>query len=301
MNRIAFYLTAPLLYVLSLFPFWILHLISNLVGFLLHTVIGYRKKMILNYLERIFPDKSKQERRQITKDFYYHLSDVIVETLKSITLSPTAVQKRFKVVNVEALTQFEKQNRSVFIVCGHYSNWEWMASLGLQFETLHPYLIYSPLKNPYFNNFIKRIRKKYRVLLLPRQQTIKTLQTQEKKGIPGVYGFAMDQSPRIKSKSYWRSFLGIRVPVFTGAERMAREHNIPLVFASINRLKRGYYEVSFEVLEEYPSSTRENQITDCFYDKLEAQIYKDPAQYLWSHKRFKHEGKETTSNSISLP
>ena len=296
MNRIAFYFSAPLLYVLSLLPFWILHLISNLLAFLLYTVIGYRKKMILHYLERIFPEKSKEERARITKDFYSHLSDVIVETLKSITLTAAAIQKRFKVVNVEALTQFEKQNKSVFIVCGHYSNWEWMASLGLQFETLHPYLIYSPLKNPYFNSFVKRIRKKYRVLLLPRQHTLRTIMEQEKQGIPGVYGFAMDQSPRVRANSYWRSFLGIRVPVFTGAERLAREHDIPLVYASINRIKRGYYEVVFEVLEEHPTTTEENQITDRFYDKLEAQIHKDPAQYLWSHRRFKHEGKETTSN-----
>ena len=92
----------------------------------------------------------------------------------------------------------------------------------------------------------------------------------------------MDQTPKLKSKSYWREFLGIRVPVFTGAERLAKKYNIPLVYASINRLKRGFYEVKFEVLEENSKSTLDNDITDRFYTKLEAQIYKDPSQYLWS-------------------
>ena len=103
--------------------------------------------MINNYLERIFPEKNSKERAQIIVKFYTNLSDIIVETLKSITLSPSNIQKRFKVVNVEALTQYEKKNRSVFILCGHFSNWEWMASLGLQFDKLQLYLIYSPLKN----------------------------------------------------------------------------------------------------------------------------------------------------------
>ena len=295
MNRIAFIVLAPLLYGLSLLPFWILHLISNALAFFLHRGIGYRKKMIQTYLDRIFPKRTPHERAQIRAEFYLNLSDVILETIKTITLSPKAIQKRFKVVNIEALTQYEKQDRSVFIVCGHYSNWEWMASLGLQFYKQYPYLIYSPLQNSYFNNFIKRIRKKYQVLLLPRKETVVTMTRQEQKSIPRAYGFAMDQSPRVKPKTYWRSFLGIRVPVFTGAERLAKEFDIPLVYASINRIKRGYYEVHFEVLEEDPKNTPENDITNRFYDKLEAQIHKDPTQYLWSHRRFKHEGKELRS------
>lgn len=291
-QRITYWVLAPILYSLSLLPFYILHRIAEGLAFFLNRIIGYRKNMIDRYLERIFPDQSPSERKLIRNAFYLNLCDVIVETIKSITLSPAAIRKRFQVVNIEALTQFDKKNQSAFIVCGHYSNWEWMASLGLQFNQAYPYLIYTPLQNPYFDKFIQRIRKKYRVLLLSRKETITTLHREEKKGIARVYGFAMDQSPNPKPKSYWRSFLGIRVPVFTGAERLAKEYNIPLVYASINRIKRGYYTVEFEVLEENPATTQDYELTDRFYQKLETQIYADPAQYLWSHKRFKHEGKE---------
>ena len=292
LQRITYWLIAPVLYSLSLLPFAVLHLISDLFSFLLNHVLGYRKQMIDKYLKQIFTDLPMDERIAIRNKFYRNLGDVIVETIKSITLSPNAIQKRYKMVNVEVLTQYEKKGQTAFIVCGHYSNWEWMASLGLQFESAVPYLIYSPLRNPYFDRFIQRIRRKYNVFLLARQKTIVTLHEEEKKGKAGVYGFAMDQSPRLKTKSYWRPFLGIRVPVFTGAERLAKEYNIPLVFSSINRIKRGYYEVVFEVLEENPADKPDYLITDRFYEKLEAQIYRDPSQYLWSHRRFKHAGKE---------
>lgn len=269
-----------------------LHRIADVLSFLLNRVLRYRRKMIDRYLERIFTNKTPEERKAIRNQFYQNLGDIIVETLKSISLSPASIQERFKVVNISALTQYEKKGQTAFIVCGHYSNWEWMASLGLQFEQAEPYLIYAPLRNPYFDKFIQRIRRKYRVLLLSRHKTVETLHREEQNGIVGVYGFAMDQSPRIKSKSYWRRFLGIRVPVFTGAERLAKQYNIPLVYASIKRLKRGYYEVYFEVLEENPARTEAHAITDRFYEKLEAQIRQDPSQYLWSHRRFKHEGRE---------
>ena len=269
-----------------------LHRIADVLSFLLNRVLRYRRKMIDRYLERIFTNKTPEERKAIRNQFYQNLGDIIVETLKSISLSPASIQERFKVVNISALTQYEKKGQTAFIVCGHYSNWEWMASLGLQFEQAEPYLIYAPLRNPYFDKFIQRIRRKYRVLLLSRHKTVETLHREEQNGIVGVYGFAMDQSPRIKSKSYWRRFLGIRVPVFTGAERLAKQYNIPLVYASIKRLKRGYYEVCFEVLEENPARTEAHAVTDRFYEKLEAQIRQDPSQYLWSHRRFKHEGRE---------
>ena len=172
-----------------------------------------------------------------------------METLKSITLSPSNIQKRFKVVNVEALTQYEKKI-ALYLFCAVISPIGMDGFFRLQFEKLYPYLIYSPLKNTHFNRFLSRIRKKYRIILLPRKETASTIHQNESIGQAGVYGFAMDQTPKLKSKSYWREFLGIRVPVFTGAERLAKKYNIPLVYASINRLKRGFYEVKFEVLEE---------------------------------------------------
>ena len=104
----------------------------------------------------------------------------------------------------------------------------------------------------------------------------------------GVFGFASDQSPRPKHLTYWRSFLGTKVPVFTGAERLAKELNIPIVFAKINRVKRGYYEVEFRVLSETPYKISDYGITDLFTEWLEVQIKDDPSQYFWTHKRFKH-------------
>ena len=103
-----------------------------------------------------------------------------------------------------------------------------------------------------------------------------------------IYGLAADQSPHPKSKTYWRSFMGIEVPVFNGAERIAKQFDLPVVFADINRVKRGYYEINISLITDKPKDTKKNEITDIFTKTLETQILQDPSQYFWTHNRFKH-------------
>ena len=67
----------------------------------------------------------------------------------------------------------------------------------------------------------------------------------------GVYGFASDQSPRPKAHILDK-FLGKKVPAYTGAERLSRDLNIPVVYSKINRVKRGYYNVEFKILSRIP-------------------------------------------------
>ena len=194
--------------------------------------------------------------------------------------------QHFQVKNISVLTQFEAQRRSCFIVCGHYASWEWMMSLGYHIQHIG-YGIYTPLSNPYFDRLMKRIRKKHNAFLISRYAIRETLQQHQQEKHMGVYGFASDQSPKPKEKSYWRSFLGVEVPVFTGAERLAREYDIPIVFGAVKKVKRGYYELELKVLTEHPKKEPLYHITDRFTALLEQQIHENPSHYFWTHDRFK--------------
>jgi len=134
---------------------------------------------------------------------------------------------------------------------------------------------------------LKKIRSRHNADMISMKTAVAIIKENEDNKILGVYGFASDQSPRPKPLTYWRDFLGVRVPVYTGAERLARELNIPVVFGKITRVKRGYYEVEFKPISDQPKATQENEITDIFTEYLEAQIKEDPSQYFWTHKRFK--------------
>ena len=59
-------------------------------------------------------------------------------------------------------------------------------------------------------------------------------------------------------------FLGKRVPAYSGAESLSRDLNIPVVFSKINRIKRGYYNVEFKVISNFPKNTKKNMITNTY-------------------------------------
>src|SRR6056300_1379866 len=121
--------------------------------------------------------------------------------------------------------------------------------------------------------------------MIPQKKATLIIKQMEEANERGVFGFASDQSPRPKPLTYWRPFLGIEVPVYTGAERLARELNIPVVYGKIKRVKRGFYELEFKLLTDQPQKMEENTITDRYTEWLEAQIKEDPTQYFWTHKR----------------
>ncbi len=287
MNAIVYYLFYPLLFLVSRLPFPLFYLLSDGVCFLLYRVFGYRKSVVRSNLKLALPHLNNQEYHALERKFYRHLCDLFLEIIKSMGMSKKEMLKRFKVKNIEVLTQFEKENRSAFLMCGHYASWEWMMSLGYHMNHLG-YGIYRPIKNPYFDRLIKKIRSRHDAYMIPQKTAAEIIREKELKNERGVYGFASDQSPRPTSKSYWRTFLGIDVPVFTGAERLARELNIPVVFGKIKRVKRGYYELEFKLISDQSKDTAVNQITDVYTEWLEEQIKEDPSQYFWTHKRFKH-------------
>jgi KDO2-lipid IV(A) lauroyltransferase len=72
---------------------------------------------------------------------------------------------------------------------------------------------------------------------------------------------------------------------------LAKQHNLALVFMRIRKLKRGYYETTFEKITTNPKDYKDYEISDKFMKLVENQIYDEPMLYLWSHRRWKHRDK----------
>jgi KDO2-lipid IV(A) lauroyltransferase len=290
-----FLLTYPILLAVSLLPYPLLYGLSNLLSFVLHRIVGFRIKVVQKNLKLSFPDLSDIERYAIERDFYKNICDVFLEMAKNLTISEKQIKKRFKFENMHLINAHEEKGESTILLLGHYSNWEGMLSIGYHLLA-KGYGIYTPLSNKYFDRLIARSRKKHKAHLVSRFNTIDFIRKNEKENNVGLYGFINDQSPRVKPKNYWRTFMGVNVPVFTGAERLAKELNFPVYFAEVNRTKRGFYTATMSLLAKDPSQFKEYEITDLFTAKLEAQIKRDPSQYLWSHNRFKHRHLSPTAN-----
>lgn len=286
MERLTFIITFPFLLLISWMPFGILYLLSDILYYLLYHVAGYRKNVVRKNIKLSGLVKTKKEALAIERKFYRYLCDLFLEIIKVKGMSKNAMMRRFKLTNPSMLKDFARMNKSVFVMAGHYGNFEWLLSLGHHTQhTAHG--IYAPLQNPYFDKYLKKVRSLHGSFLISRKKFREQFTNMQHRKELTVIGFAADQSPQDKKKNYFRNFFGHEVPVFTGAERLGKTFDVPILMAKVRRIKRGYYETTLNILAENPRTLPDYAITDFFYEQLETLIKEDPSLYFWSHNRFK--------------
>lgn len=290
MNSIVFYLTYPIIWLLSQLPMSILYLKSDFFFFLIYHVFGYRKNVIFGNIATAFPEKSEEERKIIGKKFYKHFTDMIVESIKSFSISEKEISKRYVYKNPELVNKYVKEGKSIALVSAHLANWEWSFSLPLAIDG-NIFGAYSKLRNETFEKKLKENRQKFGVVGAKTTDFIGVINSHFKNKTQGAYILLSDQSPQIKKTFYWTKFFDVKVPVHTGAEMIAKKFDLVVINYRAKKIKRGYYEVDFELITENPKNYKDYEITDKFLELTEKNIAEQPEFYLWSHKRFKHKDK----------
>jgi len=298
MQAVVFWLIYPLLWLISILPFWLFYRVSDVVYFIVYHLVGYRKKTVTHNLKLVFPDKSSEEIIKIRKKFYAHMCDMFLEMVKSISISEEELKKRFVFTNLEELRRIEKLDKSIMLMCGHYASFEWLFALQLNNLNHKAYGIYKKIRNPGFDRLINDIRRRFGAELIQNSKSTLRIAHNQKEGMRGAYAMIADQSPKSPNYKFWTDFMGKKVPFYTGSERMAKEFDMAVIYLHVDKVKRGYYKASLINIADNPTETENNQITLDYIQHLEKQIREKPELYLWTHKRWKHLGKEIPKNAI---
>jgi Kdo2-lipid IVA lauroyltransferase/acyltransferase len=287
-----YYFLYAFLYLVSLLPMRLLYVLSDGIYVLVYHMIGYRKKVVMSNLEIAFPEKTSEERIRIAKKFYHNFIDSFIEVIKLISASQAFLQKRFTADTGE-LNELYKTGKSCQLHLGHTFNWEWGH---LALTKLTPYqilVVYMPITNQKFEKLFYRLRTRSGNVFLPatnmREAITPYLQTQY------LLGLVADQNPSNSSTSYWLNFFGRPTPFASGPEKGARLANLPVIFASIIKPRRGYYHATLKVGAHDASRLTEGELTLRYVRYLEGVIRLNPDMWLWSHRRWKHAWKEEYS------
>jgi len=297
-NLLLAFLTILAIVVIGILPFVILHLFSDLMYFFLYSVFGYRRQVIEGNLKLAFPGKSKQELSVLVKKAYLNLTDILVEGIKSFTMTRKQIVKRHRINNPELIDKYRDEKKSIIAVPAHYGNFEW-GSLSASLQTDYKIIaFYKPLGNPWVDKFLCWSRSRYGTSLVSIFETSACFE--KYKNIPTIYLMAADQSPSIKesSKAYWVDFLGINTAFLHGPEKHARNNGLDVVYVDIQREKRGYYSLDLSILAEFDEELPDGEITRRYAKKLESIIRQNPANWLWSHRRWKLNGRGEGSRKV---
>ena len=286
MNAVIYYLALPFIYLLSYLPFWLLYRVSDLMFLLVYRVLGYRKSVVTTNLERSFPEKSTDEIRTIRRDFYRYFCDLSLETIKTLTISPSALDRHFSCGDMSAFERYYAEKQSVIIVMGHLGNWELCGAYFSQLPLHHLYVLYHPLSNTYFDGLFYRMRTRHGTGLYPMKSAFRGM-VKNRRELTAT-AFIADQTPP-PSSAHWMTFLNQDTAVFKGTETIAGKLDYPVIYLSVIREKRGHYRINSEVLAEHPGELPENSLTELHTRRLEQDIIAHPETWLWSHRRWKHQ------------
>ena len=273
----------------ALLPMRALYVLSDILYVLIYKIAGYRVKVVRRNITASFPDKSKAEWRQLERRFYHHFADYIVETIKLAHISLDEIQQRAYLKNPELVDQLMEKGHTCFILTmGHYGNWEWFSGSTTRFEDSRIYQIYRPLNNKAFDKLFADLRTQFGSFGIKKNDTIRDIIKLKQDKTKSVVIFLADQTPSKANLHYWTEFLHQDTAILTGPERIARKLNLPVIFLDTQKVKRGYYTVDMKLITENAKETPENYITERYARLLEKMILRDPAYWLWTHKRWKH-------------
>ncbi len=287
MQFLVFILTFPFLWIISILPFRIFYWFSDFIYLIVYYIIGYRKKTVKENLALALPHLSDKERLVIEKKSYHHLCDIFLEMIKTMTISSAEMNRRFVVTNIELVKEYENKGKSTVLLASHYASWEWLLSIN-QKTKFKGIGVYKKIANKYFDKLIRDIRSKYNAELVETKKAIPLMAENQKNGILSMYGLASDQSPKLNRAFHWDKFMGIEVPVHTGAEMLAKKYDLNVLFVKVKKVKRGFYEATFVPITDNPTSIPDFEITNTFLREVEKQILEAPEYYFWTHKRWKH-------------
>jgi len=285
MNYIVYIIFRVFIILFSITPFPVIYGISSFFAFIIGKVFKYRYAVIYKNLSNAFPTFSEKEKKRIIHKIYLNITDLLVESIKSFTMTRKQIYRHEKVLNPEILDELYKQGRGVIGNTGHYGNWEW-AALTSSFYLKHkPVGFYKPLSNKYLDKYLRKNRSRFGMHLCPIHITAKSFEDYKDK--TAFFAMVGDQSPSRVSQSYWFQFLNQKTTCIHGPEMYAKKYNLPIMFLNIQRVKRGYYTVEIIKITDDPQSMSDGEITRIYMQKLEELIINKPENWLWSHRRWK--------------
>jgi KDO2-lipid IV(A) lauroyltransferase len=271
--------------VVSRAPLALLYRLADVLGWLAFRVFPYRDAVVRENLAHAFPDWDPARMREVRRQYYQGFADMLVEVIKSATLSEAQIRRRVRIVNLEAPRAHLAAGGSVLLAAAHQCNWEWML-LGLSLELGYPLdAAYKPLVDRWAEREMKKVRSRFGCRLIPAKQLLADIL--KRGAVTRAVAMVADQEPTTSERKHWTRFLNRDTAFYMGPEEISRVTRFPVFFIAMRRVRRGYYEMHFVPLSGAGERLAPGELTERYVQAVEAQIRSAPADWPWSHKRWK--------------
>jgi KDO2-lipid IV(A) lauroyltransferase len=248
-------------------------------------VVRHRHAVIREQILKVYPSASEAERTAIHKRYLRHFCDVLVEVVKSVSMSEADMRERVRFVNPEEPRNYLAAGQSVMFVTSHLCNWEWLLH-GVVLHIGYPVdAAYKPLHDQWAERLMLQVRSRFGARLIPAKELLADFI--RNRGVVRAVGINADQAPVSTDKRYWTVFLGQDTAFYIGAEQIARAMRLPVMYTRMRRVRRGFYEVEFRLLWDGRETVAANELTERYARACEIDVLNSPADWLWSYRRWR--------------
>lgn len=277
-------LVLALVWLLHFLPLALLAPIGRGFGMLLH-VLGHRRRRIaLRNIALCFPSMPQVEREQLVCEHFKMLGRSLLERGVLWHASPARLQRLVHVVGDVGLA--DRSDKPVMWLVPHFVGLEIAGSAVQLGQRSIGIDIYQPQRSPAFDAALKKGRLRLgRAEAYPRSVSIRVLIKRFREGCS--FFNAPDQDFGTKDSGFV-PFFGVPACTLLAPSRMARLVGMTVQPVVVQMLPGGQgWRVSFhEPWTDWPTDDAEADARR-MNQFIEAEILKQPAQYLWVHKRFK--------------
>lgn len=304
MYKIPLFLLKCIMRLLGALPLGFHYACGRVLSWLAGDVLRYRRDVVTTNLARSFPDLKYNELKAIRKDFYRHFGDIFAEAVWFGGCRGPKRLRRQHIVelkNPELLNHLYDVSPSVMIFNSHCGNWElfggtsyynYVDGLELSINEANVRVVYKKMSSRVWDEFFKANRI---APLKDRDSFEGLIETREimryalsHKGEKLFYNLNTDQGP-------YKGSTGIDVGEFlhqhtysmAGGATLARKLHMSVVYMNMSVRERGHYDLTFTTICEDASTMSAEDIMKSYYSLLQKDIEAQPANYLWTHKRWK--------------
>jgi KDO2-lipid IV(A) lauroyltransferase len=270
---------------LSRLPMPVLYAFSGFLYFLAYYIVRHRHRIIHDQIAKVFPALSAAEQAGIHKRFLHNFCDVMMELLKSASMTPADMTEHVRILNLAAAREYLDAGQSVMFVTSHLCNWEWLLQ-GMSVQLGHPLdAAYKPLHDAWAERLMLAIRSRFGARMVPAKDLLADYL--KRRAVVRVLAMNADQAPVSTDKRYWTKFLGQDTAFYVGLEQIARATRLPVMYVVMRRSQRGYYEAELRPLWDGREKLEPNAITERYARACEIDVLKSPADWLWSYRRWR--------------
>ncbi|MFI4911374.1 MAG: lysophospholipid acyltransferase family protein [Sedimentisphaeraceae bacterium JB056] len=255
----------------------------------------------LENLKNSFPDKDEQWIEETGKKSFQHLVMLVVDIIFTTRLVRKDNWKEFaSYVNTERCKWMMAEGKGMILLTPHYGNFEIIGYL-LGLFGFDIYSIARPIDNPYINKWLYSVREKHGQRIIDKKGASAVMPSLLKKG--AVLGFIADQDAG--RKGVFVDFFGRKASTYKSIGLLAITENLPI---GIGVCRQEYGKFFFEIecgkiITPDQWQDKDNPlkwVTQEFTSEMERLIRKDPSQYWWLHRRWKHRPKEERNKAKKM-